>query len=313
MAEAIRTKQLCKSYGGRVGVAALDLLVEEGAVFGLLGPNGAGKTTTMRLLLGFLRADSGVARVFGLDCRRESARIKRSLGYLPGDLRLPLWMTGREGLRIIGAVRGMDLQERGRELGEYLELDLELDVRSMSRGMRQKLGILLALVHEPRLLILDEPTTGLDPVTQDRLYTLLRERAAGGATIFFSSHVLSEVEGLCDRVAILRRGRLVADEPLDRLRASAGRMVRILWSPGTSLSGSPPGLRELQREGNLWQGLLQGPVRPLIDWLQPQDYADLVIEEPDLDSLFLRFYADDGDSADYGDRPGERKQPGDQA
>jgi beta-exotoxin I transport system ATP-binding protein len=289
----IQTKQLSKSYGERVGVAELDLVVEEGSVFGLLGPNGAGKTTTMRLLLGFLHADTGSAQVFDLDCARQSARVKRELGYLPGDLRLPLWMTGREALRIMGAVRGRDLQASGRELGEYLELDLSLDVRSMSRGMRQKLGILLALAHEPRLLILDEPTSALDPVTQARLYDRLRRLADGGVTIFFSSHVLSEVEGLCDRVAILRHGKLVANQPLDELRACAGRAVSILWSPGTAPESAPPGLAELRHEGNLWQGLLTGPVRPLIDWLRPLQYEDLVIEEPDLDSLFLRYYADD--------------------
>ncbi len=310
--EAIRTERLSKAYGERIGVTELDLVVEEGAVFGLLGPNGAGKTTTMRLLLGFLHANSGRATVFGRDCGAESTRVKRDIGYLPGDLRLPLWMSGREAGRMMGAVRRRDLRESVLELGEYLELDLDLDVRSMSRGMRQKLGILLALAHGPRLLILDEPTSALDPVTQARLYDRLRELASDGTTIFFSSHVLSEVEGLCDRVAILRRGRLVANQSLDYLRVEAGRAVSILWHPGAQPSGEPPGIVELERQGALWQGRLQGPVRPLIDWLQPQHYEDLVIEEPDLDSLFLRYYAEDSVEIEADGTSG-RFRPGDLA
>ena len=146
----------------------------------------------------------------------------------------------------------------------------------------------------PRLWSRAEPAGAGAPRTQARLYERWRKRAAGGVTIFFSSHVLSEVEGLCDRVAILRQGRLVTNQPLDELRAAAGRAVRILWSPDSIPDQAPPGLEELHREGRLWRGLLTGPVQPLVDWLRPLDYWDLVIEEPDLDSLFLRYYVDDG-------------------
>src|SRR5262249_26093722 len=176
---------LTRRYGRRRGVERVSLTVPEGVLFGFLGPNGAGKTTTIRVLLGFLRPSSGAARIFGRDCWRESKAIKRDVGYLPGDLRLPPWMTGASALSIFGAVRGQVLTRAGRELAERFDLDLSVKVREMSRGMRQKLGLILALAHEPRLLVLDEPTSALDPLMQQTLHELLRQLAATGHTIFF--------------------------------------------------------------------------------------------------------------------------------
>jgi ABC-2 type transport system ATP-binding protein len=223
--EVILVEGLTKHYGPRVGVKGLSLRVPKGCVFGFIGPNGAGKTTTIRLLLGFLRPGAGRAQIFGRDCWRESHLIKREVGYVPGDLRLHPWMTGVDALVVTGRARGLDLAPSGRELASYFELDLTVRVRSMSRGMRQKLGLILALVHEPSLLVLDEPTSSLDPLAQDRLYRRLRALAERGHTVFFSSHVLSEVQDLCDRVAIVRSGVLVADETLETLRSRAKREV----------------------------------------------------------------------------------------
>src|SRR6058998_117085 len=180
-------------------------------------------------MLGFLRPTSGEARIFGLDCWRDSKVIKRDIGYLPGDLRLPAWMNGANALSIFGAVRGRDLARSGRELAEKFDLDLRVKVREMSRGMRQKLGLILALAHSPRLLVLDEPTSALDPLMQQVLHELLRQLAAAGHTVFFSSHSLGEVEQLCDRVAIVRDGELVADESLAALRDRAGHDLTIRW------------------------------------------------------------------------------------
>ena len=185
----IETRQLTCHYGRRVGVRGVNLRIPAGQVFGFLGPNGAGKTTTIRLLLGFLRASAGRATVFGLDCWRRRALIDRQVGYLPGDLRLYAWMTGHRALRISGQIRRMDLTAAARELSPRFRLEMDLRVRKMSRGMRQKLGLILALAHRPRLLILDEPTSGLDPLMQDVLTeAVARAHGGGDDGVLFEPH-----------------------------------------------------------------------------------------------------------------------------
>ena len=288
----IQLENLTRRYGRRRGVERVSLSVHEGALFGFLGPNGAGKTTTIRVMLGFLRPTSGAARIFGQDCWRESKAIKRDVGYVPGDLRLPAWMNGTQALSIFGAVRGRDLNRSGAELAGRFDLDLQVKVRDMSRGMRQKLGLILALAHWPRLLVLDEPTSSLDPLMQQVLHDLLRQLAAAGHTVFFSSHSLGEVEQLCDRVAIVRNGELVADESLAALQERSGHDVTIWWKTGSRAPGfSPPEFLNLtRRDDGLWQGTLQGPVQRLVDFLAGKPVEDLSIGRPDLESLFRRFY-----------------------
>jgi ABC-2 type transport system ATP-binding protein len=292
----IELDNLTRNYGRRRGVERISLSVPEGALFGFLGPNGAGKTTTIRVMLGFLRPTNGAARIFGLDCWRQSKAIKREVGYLPGDLRLSSWMNGATALSIFGAVRGRDLSSSGRELSERFDLDLRVKVREMSRGMRQKLGLILALAHSPRLLVLDEPTSSLDPLMQQTLHALLRQLAAAGRTIFFSSHSLSEVEQLCDRVAIVRDGLIVADESLSVLRERTGHDVTIRWKEEVlTNSFLPPAFLKLTRhEGTVWQGRLDGPVQTLVEFLAGKPIEDLRIGRPDLESLFRRFYEDHG-------------------
>ena len=270
----------------------MSLSVGEGTLFGFLGPNGAGKTTTIRVMLGFLRPTTGTARTFGLDCWRDSKAIKRDVGYLPGDLRLPAWMDGENALSIFGAVRGRDLRRSGRELADKFDLDLRVKVRDMSRGMRQKLGLILALAHSPRLLVLDEPTSALDPLMQRALHQLLRELAATGHTVFFSSHSLAEVEQLCERVAIVREGELVADESLAALRQRAGHEVIIRWKDESQTLGlEPPAFLKLtRREGAEWRGTLEGPAHRLVDFLAGKPVEDLSIGRPDLETLFARYY-----------------------
>lgn len=295
---AINLENLTKHYGRRVGIDSLDLVIPTGAVFGFLGPNGAGKTTTIRLLLGLLRPTCGRATVLGMDALRESPRIKAIVGYLPGDLRLYPWMNARNALSIFGRVRRMDLTTRGLALCERFDLETEVRARSMSRGMRQKLGLVLALAHEPQLLILDEPTSALDPIMQRTLYDYLRERTSAGATVFFSSHSLSEVEGLCDRVAILRKGRLVADETLDALRERAGRTVTLRWRDAESAKVQAPGFLTLKtHQGRDWTATLAGPVTDLVRWSAEQALEDMTIGKPDLDSLFHAYYEDKANTA----------------
>ena len=288
----IETASLSRHYGPRRGVVSVNLHVPEGALFGFLGPNGAGKSTAIRVMVGLLRPSSGSARIFGFDCWRDSPAIKRDVGYMPGDVRLMPWLDGRRALSIWGKVRGQDLMPYGRELADRFQLDLNVKVRRMSRGMRQKLGLILALAHRPRLLILDEPTVTLDPLMQDEVKALLQQWAAAGHTVFFSSHTLAEVEQLCDRVAMIREGRIVADEPLESLRRRAGHEVAIRWQSQTDVAAVPPPFLEVfDRDGLTWRGMLRGSVEELVRWLAPRRFDDLAIGRPDLETLFRQYYA----------------------
>src|SRR5437660_12010769 len=214
-AAAIRTSRLTKDYGRGRGLFDLDLQIPEQEVFGYLGPNGSGKTTTIRLLMGMIRATGGSAHIFGLDSTRDSVEVKRRVGYLPGDVPQFGSLRGAEVVAYLGGMRGGVDRRHVRAIAERFDLDLNRRYREYSSGNKQKLAILLAFMHSPDLLILDEPTSGLDPLNQQEFYNLLRERQKAGATIFLSSHVLSEVEHVCDRVGILRSGRLVHVHAVD--------------------------------------------------------------------------------------------------
>jgi ABC-2 type transport system ATP-binding protein len=281
----IETLQLTRGYGRHRGIRALSLSVPQGSVYGFLGPNGAGKTTAIRVLLGFLKPGGGSATILGRDCC---------------DLRLYPWMTGAAALRWVGQVRQIDLSNAGGDLADDFGLDLSRKVREMSRGTRQKLGLVLAMAHAPKLLILDEPTTSLDPVMQQKLLRRLRAMAGDGHTVFFSSHTLSEVDRLCDRVAIVREGELVAEQSLAALRAEAGHWVTVRWKDEGSANTDPPAFLKLsQRDGRLWTGELTGPVDRFVSWLHGcgQDYEDLSIGPPDLEALFHHYYDGKGGGA----------------
>jgi len=217
---AIRTSKLSKDYGAGRGLFELDLEVSPREVFGYLGPNGSGKTTTIRLLMDMVRPTGGTAYVFGLDCHRDSVAVKHKVGYLPGDLPQFGSLRGKEVVAYLGGLRGGVDRDAVRKLAERFDLDLGRRFREYSSGNKRKLGILLAFMHSPELLILDEPTNGLDPLNQQEFYRLLHEARDGGATIFLSSHILSEVEHVCDRVGILRAGKLVRVADLAELRKS---------------------------------------------------------------------------------------------
>jgi ABC-2 type transport system ATP-binding protein len=291
--DVISIDQLTYNYGRRRGIEEVSLAVKAGEIFGFLGPNGAGKTTTIRILLGLLRSTGGTARILNLDCWSQSAEIKQQVGYLPGDLRLYSWFTASNALQILCAVRGQsDVLKRGREFVERFQLDEKVPVRKMSRGMRQKLGIVLALAHNPRLLILDEPTSGLDPLMCDVLYDCLRKAAATGTTVFFSSHTLSEVELLCERVAIVRAGQIVADESMDVLRRRAHRIITLRFASDSNYSSfeTPSFLEIKERTPFLWRGELIGTTQQLIAWAATMPIDELEIGPPSLDSLFRRYY-----------------------
>lgn len=295
-APAVETTGLTKRYGTRVVLHDVSLTVQRGALFGFLGPNGAGKTTTIRILLGLLRATSGAARIFGLEAWRQGAQARRVVGYLPGDIRFYDGLTGRQTLRFLDGVRGGGGQTEAARLAGAFDLDLSKRVRSLSRGTKQKLGLVAALMHAPRLLVLDEPTNALDPLVRAMLYDELRRYTQGGGTVLFSSHTLSEVEALCDEVAVLRSGRLIEHERIDVLRQRAVRHVEVRLPP-RPVPAPPPELHVRQRTEAGLIGSWSGPIEPLIAWLHAAGAVDAVIAPPDLEDLFMAYYSDPASSA----------------
>ena len=300
---AIETQGLTKDYGRSTPVArgsvvrALDdvsVSVREGEVFGFLGPNGAGKSTMIRLLLGYLHPTAGRASVLGLDAVRDSVAIRARVGYLPGGIALYDSMTGEGLLDYLAALYDRRPSRRA-ELVDRLELSertLSRPVRDYSRGMRQKIGIIQALQHDPELAILDEPTEGLDPLMQHAFYSLLDELHRAGRTIFFSSHVLSEVERVCDRVAIVRQGRLVALQEVATLLAHRQRNVEIrLGGPAPTLDGVP-GVSNVIAQDGLVRLKLQGDVGPFLRAISGAAVTDLTIEPAHLEEAFLELYED---------------------
>jgi ABC-2 type transport system ATP-binding protein len=292
MTAAIETTALGKCYGTHVALRDLSLRVGEGTLLGFLGPNGAGKTTTIRILTGLLRATTGSARLLGRDCWSEGPSVRAEVGYLPGELELYEALTGRETLQFLAAVRRRDCAGEIRRLARRFDLDLERRVRVYSRGMKQKLGLIQALMHRPRVLILDEPTSGLDPLMRQCLFDELRSVSAEGRTVLFSSHTLSEVDELCDQVAILREGRLVELERVSVLRARAPRRVELMLDESGPRPGALPEAFELVERGpGRLAGRWSGPVRPLLDWLGRQpSVRDATIVPLDLEDLFLVYY-----------------------
>jgi ABC-2 type transport system ATP-binding protein len=292
MTAAIATEDLTKDYGGGRGLFDLDLQVAEGEVFGYLGPNGAGKTTTIRLLMGLIHATRGSASVFGLDAIRKSVEVKRLVGYMPGELPQFGGLRGRDIAGHFAALRGGVDEARVRRITERLDLDLGLKFREYSTGNKRKLGILLAFMHQPRLLVLDEPTSGLDPLNQQEFYKLVREAQAAGATVFLSSHVLSEVEHVCQRVGIIRRGRLVKVARLEDLHEMHVRHVEVEFagSPQPQLFERLPGVEKVETNHQRVSFTLRGSFEPVADALAGHHVVNLASREPSLEDVFLTYY-----------------------
>ncbi|TMG22363.1 MAG: ABC transporter ATP-binding protein [Chloroflexi bacterium] len=293
---AIRTSKLTKDYGAARGLFELDLQVSPQEVFGYLGPNGSGKTTTIRLLMGMIRPTTGSAHVFGLDCVRDSVEVKRKVGYLPGDVPQFGSLRGSEIVAYLGGMRGGVDRRHVRAIAERLDLDLNRRFREYSSGNKQKLAILLAFMHRPELLVLDEPTSGLDPLNQQEFYAMLREARDDGATVFLSSHILSEVEHVCDRVGILRSGRLVRVAQLDELRRIRVHRVEVEFAPDAEVPEarlrSAPGVESLQVEGSRVTCTIRGSFDGLLDAISDSEVTDLVSTEPSLEEFFLSFFGE---------------------
>jgi ABC-2 type transport system ATP-binding protein len=294
-AEIVRAEGLTKFYGEHRGIVDVDFSVDAGEVFGFLGPNGAGKTTTIRLLLDLIRPTSGRLSVFGLDSRRESVAIRRRLGYVPGDLRLYERMTGRELLRYFGHLRGTAEVVRGDQLAERLDLDLDRRIKELSRGNRQKVGLVQAFLHDPDLLVLDEPTSGLDPLVQEAFQDLVREVTEQGGTVFLSSHVLSEVQQVADRVALIRDGRLLLVDTVENLRARSFTHVEVTFSepPPRDAFAEVTEVRELERHGAVVRFALEGEIDPLVKALARFHLRALDVHEADLEEIFMALYREE--------------------
>jgi ABC-2 type transport system ATP-binding protein len=291
----IAAERLSKDYGSGHGVFDLDFEVQQGEVFAFLGPNGAGKTTTIRLMLDLIRPTRGRIEIFGLDVRARAVEIHRRLGYLTGDLRLYERMSGGELIRHFAGLRGIGDLTPARQIAQRLQLDLDRPIRTLSRGNRQKLGLLQATMHSPDLLVLDEPTSGLDPLVQQVFHQLVREATARGGTVFLSSHVLSEVQQIADRVALVRDGRLALVESVQALRELASMRVEATFQqpPPADAFLRVPGVSELERHGREVVFSLAGPVDPLIKALAAHTVLALDVHEADLQDVFLDLYRGD--------------------
>lgn len=292
MPPVIETDRLTKRYGSERGIVDVDLSVAAGEVFGFLGPNGAGKTTTIRTLLDLLHPTSGSARIFGLDSRRDSRAIRARLGNLPGEFAFEEHMTGRELLRLFAGLRGLDGLGRVQQLAERFEADLSRPLRTLSRGNRQKIGLIQALFHDPELLIFDEPTAGLDPLMQEEFLELVAEERERGTTVFISSHDLAEVERACDRVGIIREGRLIAVEDVAEMRGRASRNVEVRFEHPVALADLdlPPGVEEVEQDGGTLRFRTLGDLDATVKALARHPIVDVEITRPTLEQLFLAYY-----------------------
>ena len=289
----IRTEGLTKFYGRQRGAIGLQFEVRRGEVFGYLGPNGAGKTTTIRTLLDFIRPTRGSATIFGLDTHRDSRAIRQRIGYLPGELALYENLTGVELLRYVSHLREGVEWRFVEELATRLDCDLSHAIHTLSHGNRQKIGLLQAFMHKPELLILDEPTLGLDPLVQQEFYRLLAEVKADGRTVFLSSHILPEVERVCDRVGIIREGRLIAVESVATLKARALRRLEVHFAVPVPQEAFArvAGVRDVTVENSILRCTAMGSLDALIKAAAQFEVVNVISHEPSLEEIFLAYYS----------------------
>jgi ABC-2 type transport system ATP-binding protein len=298
MGAIIEVMGLTKSYGSKRGILNVSFQVEEGEVFGFLGPNGAGKTTTIRTLMALLRADAGTARIAGLDYWEQSVEIKRLIGYLPGELSLDPNLTGGQILEYFGHLRGGVDQAYLKQLVERLGLDPTRKFRQYSSGNKRKIGIIQAFMHRPRLLILDEPTNGLDPLNQQEFDQMVREVREDGRTVFLSSHILSEVEQICNHVGIIREGQLVRVGSVTELKDIKRHEVIITFAQSVPLEAfqAVEGMDEVEAlaDGQTLRLTLSGGLDAVIKAAAQYSIVTLTSHEPSLEDIFLRYYQSDG-------------------
>ena len=284
----IKTEGLTKFYGKSRGIVDVDLSVEEGDLFGFIGPNGAGKSTTIRILLGLISANEGRAEIFGKDIVKNKVEILKDIGYLPSEAIFYHGMKVKDILELSAKLRGADCSEEAARLCERLELDTSRKVDELSLGNRKKVGIVCAFQHKPRLYILDEPTSGLDPLMQREFYNILKERADEGATAFLSSHILSEIQRYCNRAAIIREGRILTTDYVERLGYTGAKRVVLKGLQGKV---DIENAKDITENGDSVSFLYGGRPDELLKLLCGSCFEDITIADPDLDEIFMHYYA----------------------
>jgi ABC-2 type transport system ATP-binding protein len=296
MTSVIHTEQLTKTYGIHRGITEVDLDVEAGEIFGFLGPNGAGKTTTMRVLLDLIRPTAGRAEVFGIETTKDPVAIHRRVGYLPGEFDLYDRLTGADTITYFANLRGGVDEGYVAELVERLDLDPSRRYKEYSKGNKQKVGLVVALQHKPDLLILDEPTAGLDPLIQQTFFGIMREAKAEGRSIFLSSHIIDEVDRTCDRVAIIREGRLVQVDRIETIRQLAFHHVELTFAQPVppNVFSSIDGVSDVEADGDVLRMRVNGPIGKVIVLAAQHGLLDVVSREPNLEDVFLAQYGSHG-------------------
>ena len=288
----IEIRNLKKYYGKARGVERVNINVRRGEVFGFLGPNGAGKSTTIRTILDYIRPTSGGILVNGMDPQRMGAEVRRSVGYLPSDFGVYKTMRSMEYLRTLLDMMGYTGKDRIEELARRFQLDLVRKVKDLSRGNRQKVGLISAFMHTPRVVILDEPTTGLDPLMQQEFYKLILEEKAAGRTVFLSSHILGEVEAICDRVAIIREGEIIVTETMENFKKKTGKVLKVVFSDSVDVHEflGIDGVTEVHWEGKYLSMSVASNIDGVIKELTRHSVLDMEFKETSLEHVFLHFY-----------------------
>ncbi len=285
--------QLKKSYGKVQAVRGISMSVQRGEIFGFLGPNGAGKTTTIRCMLDVIRPSAGTIRVLGMDAQRDKLALHQHIGYLPGEVRLPMQMTGKQVINYFSRLQGREPVLLN-DLVARFDVEIKRPMKGYSKGMRQKIGIVLAFMCDPEVLILDEPTSGLDPLLQKTFHEFLLEEQARGRTIFMSSHIMSDVEKVCQRVAVIRSGEIVTVEEVEKLREKAGQRVTVEFGDAVTMEelDRVPGVSMISKNNNNSSYILNvsGSMDPLIKALSHHEVVRLLAEEAPLEEVFLKFY-----------------------
>jgi ABC-2 type transport system ATP-binding protein len=293
MNAAIETKNLTKYYGKARGIIDVNLTVDEGEIFGFIGPNGAGKSTTIRTLLSLIYKTSGEAKIFGLDCEKDSVKVLEEVGYLPSEVFYYDNMKAIDLLKYSASFYKKDCSARIRELADVLQLDLNKKIEDMSLGNKKKVGIVQGLLHSPRLIILDEPTSGLDPLMQKTFFDLIKEENRRGATVLFSSHILSEVQRICDRVAIIKEGKIVSIQKISELQQSAYKNVTFTAKDTSNLKDfKVGGAMKIETSDNSVSFIFKGDVNLLLREIGRFDLLNVDIAEPTLEEIFMHYYSE---------------------
>lgn len=286
----IEIKELTKYYGKSRGIENVSFTVDEGEVFGFIGPNGAGKSTTIRLLLGLIFPTSGTATIFGKDCHKYGPEIRREIGYLPSEVFYYDKMKVHELLKYSAKFYKKDCSKRIKELSDIMELDLNRRIEDLSYGNKKKVGIVQGLLHSPKLIILDEPTSGLDPLMQQKFFNIIQEENKKGTTVLFSSHILSEVQEMCNRVGIIKEGKIIKVEDMKTLREDNYKKISIKGVQVQNFELNLPGITEIEQGDDQLHFFYKGNINEMIRFIGTRDVKDVLIEEPTLEEIFMHYY-----------------------